>query len=109
MIADGFRPVVNAKSGRPALMGKAASETREDGSVVEKVRLVRPLQRQLFDRNQYARSSFEEVPSAAFAAAWSAELASLPEFDESTLYVSQACSCRSGTACRVSTCGCFAS
>ncbi|KMO21353.1 strawberry notch-like NTP hydrolase domain-containing protein [Methylobacterium platani] len=87
MIADGYRPVVNAKSGRPALMGKAASETREDGSVVARVRLVRPLQRQLLDRDQYARSSFEEVSAEAFAAAWSAELASLPEFDERTLYV----------------------
>ncbi|KMO39327.1 strawberry notch family protein [Methylobacterium aquaticum] len=87
MIADGFHPVVNAKSGRPALMGRAASETREDGSVVARVRLVRPLQRQLLDSDQYARSSFEEVSPEAFAAAWSAELASLPEFDERTLYV----------------------
>lgn len=87
MIAEGFRPVVNARSGRPALMGKAASETREDGSVVARIRLVRPLQRQLLDRDQYARSSFEEVPAVAFAAAWAAELASLPEFDERTLYV----------------------
>ncbi|WP_298963912.1 strawberry notch family protein [uncultured Methylobacterium sp.] len=87
MIADGYRPVVNARSGRPALMGKAASETREDGSVVARVRLVRPLQRQLLDRDQYARSSFEDVTPEAFAAAWSTELASLPEFDERTLYV----------------------
>ncbi|KMO37508.1 strawberry notch family protein [Methylobacterium aquaticum] len=87
MIADGYRPVVNARSGRPALMGKAASETREDGSVVARVRLVRPLQRQLLDRDQYARSSFEDVTPEAFAAAWAAELASLPEFDERTLYV----------------------
>ncbi len=87
MIAEGYRPVVNAKSGRPALMGKAASETREDGSVVARVRLVRPLQRQLLDRDQYARSSFEEVPAEAFAGVWAAELAALPEFDERTLYV----------------------
>ncbi len=87
LIAAGFRPVVNAKTGRPGLMGKAASETREDGSVVERVRLVRPLKRQLFDRDQYARSSFEEMPAEAFLAAWEAELAALPEFDERTLYV----------------------
>ncbi|KMO26686.1 hypothetical protein VQ02_34125 [Methylobacterium variabile] len=87
MIADGYVPVVNAKSGRPALMGKAASETREDGSVVARVRLVRPLQRQLLDRDQYARSHFAEVTLDAFRASWQAELASLPEFDERTLYV----------------------
>ncbi|UHC17898.1 strawberry notch C-terminal domain-containing protein [Methylobacterium currus] len=87
MIADGYRPVVNGKSGRPVLMGRAASETREDGSVVEKVQLVRPLQRQLLDRDKYARSAFDDVTPEAFATAWQAELASLPEFGERTLYV----------------------
>ncbi|MFT2526237.1 hypothetical protein ACMWQA_27705, partial [Escherichia coli] len=48
-IADGYRPVRNAKSRRVALVGRAASETREDGSVVARVRLVRPLQRQILD------------------------------------------------------------
>ncbi|MGN7126818.1 strawberry notch-like NTP hydrolase domain-containing protein [Methylorubrum thiocyanatum] len=85
--ADGYTPVVNAKSGRPALTGKAASETREDGSVVARVRLVRPLQRQLLDRDQYARSHFAEATLETFRAAWEAELASLPEFEERTLYV----------------------
>lgn len=87
MITEGYTPVINAKSGRPALMGKAASETREDGSVVARVRLVRPLQRQLLDRDQYARSHFAEAGMEAFRADWEAELASLPEFDERTLYV----------------------
>ncbi|MCP1556794.1 UNVERIFIED_ORG: hypothetical protein M2438_005296 [Methylobacterium sp. SuP10 SLI 274] len=87
LIADGYTPVVNAKSGRPALMGKAASETREDGSVVARVRLVRPLQRQILDREAYAHSRFEEVTEEAFRAAWKAELAALPEFEERTLYV----------------------
>ncbi|WP_066924650.1 strawberry notch family protein, partial [Methylobacterium sp. CCH5-D2] len=87
MVADGYTPVVNAKSGRPALMGRAASETREDGAVVARVRLVRPLQRQLLDRDQYARSQFREATAEAFRAAWSGELASLPEFEERTLYV----------------------
>ena len=86
-LADGFRPVVNAKSGRPALMGKAASETREDGSVVARVRLVRPLQRQILDRDAFDRSRFEEVTQEAFRAAWTAELAALPEFEERTLTV----------------------
>ncbi|KMO30739.1 strawberry notch family protein [Methylobacterium aquaticum] len=86
-IEEGYQPVVNGKSGRPALMGKAASETREDGSVVPRVRLVRPLQRQVLDRDQYARSSFEEVSAEAFVAAWKAELASLPEFEERSLHV----------------------
>ncbi|MDP4025754.1 strawberry notch family protein [Methylobacterium sp. NEAU 140] len=87
MVAGGYTPVLNAKSGRPALMGTAASETREDGSVVARVRLVRPLQRQILDRDQYARSHFAEASLDAFRAAWEAELASLPEFDERTLYV----------------------
>lgn len=87
LVADGYRPMVNAKSGRPALMGKAASETREDGSVVARVRLVRPLQRQILDRDTFDRSRFEEVTPEAFATAWRQELASLPEFEERTLYM----------------------
>ena len=87
LIAEGYRPLVNAKSGRPALMGKAASETREDGSVVARVRLVRPLQRQILDRDTFDRSRFAEVTPEAFATAWHHELASLPEFEERTLTV----------------------
>ena len=87
LIAEGYRPLVNAKSGRPALMGQAASETREDGSVVARVRLVRPLQRQILDRDAFDRSRFEEVTPEAFATAWHHELASLPEFEERTLTV----------------------
>ncbi|NGM37977.1 MULTISPECIES: strawberry notch family protein [Methylobacterium] len=87
LIAEGYQPVVNAKSGRPALAGRAASETREDGSVVARVRLVRPLQRQILDRDQFDRSQFREAGAAAFRAAWSGELASLPEFEERTLHV----------------------
>ena len=87
LIAEGYRPLVNAKSGRPALMGPAASETREDGSVVARVRLVRPLQRQILDRDTFDRSRFAEVTPEAFATAWHHELASLPAFEERTLTV----------------------
>ncbi|WP_430912249.1 strawberry notch-like NTP hydrolase domain-containing protein [Methylobacterium sp. sgz302541] len=87
LIAEGYQPVVNAKSGRPALAGRAASETREDGSVVARVRLVRPLQRQILDRTVFERSHFTEATMEAFRVAWNAELASLPEFEERTLHV----------------------
>ena len=87
LVADGYRPMVNAKSGRPALMGQAASETRDDGSVAARVRLVRPLQRQILDRDAFDRSRFEVVTPEAFGTAWRHELASLPEFEERTLYV----------------------
>ncbi|KOX43850.1 methylase [Streptomyces purpurogeneiscleroticus] len=86
-IADGYRPVRNAKSRRVALVGRAASETREDGSVVARVRLVRPLQRQILDAPTFARSHWEDADPAAFRDAWSAELAALPEFEEHTLHV----------------------
>jgi hypothetical protein len=86
-IAEGYRPVRNAKSGRIALVGRAASETRDDGSVVARVRLVRPLQRQILDAPAFARSHWEDADPAAFRAAWSAELAALPEFEERSLTV----------------------
>jgi hypothetical protein len=86
-IADGYSPVRNAKSGRVALVGRAASETREDGSVVPRVRLVRPLKRQILDRDTFARSQFEPVDAATFRAAWAAELTVLPAFEEHTRHV----------------------
>ncbi len=87
MLEDGFRPLVNAKTGRAGLLGRAPSHTDEDGSVTAQVRIVRPLGRRIIAKDAFEASHWREAEIDAFRDAWSAELASLPEFSEQTLNI----------------------
>jgi predicted RNA methylase len=83
----GCRLLVNAKSHRAALQAPAPSLVLDDGEVEQRIRLVRPMERTSLAAAMLQATSWEEAEEAAFAAAWEAELADLPEFTESTMYV----------------------
>lgn len=79
--------LVNAKSGRAAVQLPARSLLLDDGSVERRVRLVRPMERHAIPIEALAGSHWEAADPAAFASAWEAELATVPEFVTSTLHV----------------------
>jgi hypothetical protein len=81
------RLLLNARSGHAAVQVRAASVTLDDGEVERRVRLVRPTERKNMAETVLTASHWEEVDEAAFAAAWTAEVAGLPEFVESRLHI----------------------
>lgn len=84
---DGLRFLVNGKTGRAALQARAASETREDGTVIARVRLIRPAARETMPEEEFNRSHWREVSPAAFGKAWSAEAEAVPEFEDRAFHV----------------------
>jgi hypothetical protein len=59
----------------------------DDGSVERRVRLVRPLERPSIAVDALEATAWRPTDPRAFALAWEAELAQLPEFRESMLHV----------------------
>ncbi|AFK54058.1 strawberry notch family protein [Tistrella mobilis] len=83
----GCRLLVNAKSHRAAVQVPAPSLVLDDGEVERRIRLVRPMERTSLAAAMLPATSWEEADEAAFARAWESELAELPEFTTSTMYV----------------------
>ncbi|MBL6616769.1 MAG: strawberry notch family protein [Reyranella sp.] len=83
----GGRLLVNRKSHRAAVQVSAPSVMLDDGAIERRVRLVRPMERPALPADSPASSAWEETDRAAFAEAWQAEVAELPAFAESHLYV----------------------
>ncbi|SJZ31555.1 Methyltransferase domain-containing protein [Enhydrobacter aerosaccus] len=81
------RLLVNAKSHRAAVQVSAPSVMLDDGAIERRVRLVRPMERPALAADSLATSAWEEADRAAFAEAWQAEIAELPAFAESHLYM----------------------
>jgi hypothetical protein len=81
------RLLVNAQSGRPAVQVPAPSLTLDDGEVERRVRLLRPMERKAIPLAMMAQTHWEEADRDAFARAWDAEIAALPEFTDSTLHI----------------------
>jgi predicted RNA methylase len=81
------RVLVNQQSGRAAVQVPAPSLTLDDGEVERRVRLVRPMERQSVALEALARTHWREAEADAFALAWEAELAEVPEFTESAFHV----------------------
>ena len=81
------RLLVNAQSGRATVQVPAPSLTLDDGAVERRVRLVRPMERQSVALDALARTHWRGVDADAFALAWEAELAEVPEFTESAFHV----------------------
>ncbi len=70
--------LVNRQSGRAALAAPASSLTLDDGSVEERVRLIRPMSRDAVAREKLANSHWAEAIEAEFTAAWLKELSEIP-------------------------------
>ncbi|MBE0577945.1 strawberry notch family protein [Devosia sp.] len=79
--------LINTKSNRAAVQVPAASITLDDGAVEERVRLYRPLDHTNIGVAALAETFWREVDAQSFFAAWSDELATVPEFTSSTFHV----------------------
>jgi len=81
------RLLVNAQSGRSAVQVPAPSLMLDDGEVECRVRLLRPMERPAIPLNALAKSHWKEADRADFARAWDAEVATVPEFADSSLHI----------------------
>ncbi len=79
--------LVNAKSGRAAVQTPARSLMLDDGDIERRIRLIRPMEHPTLPEAALAETQWEEADEAAFSAAWEAELATIPEFETSTLHI----------------------
>jgi len=81
------RLLFNQRSGRAAVEMPARSMMRDDGSVEARIRLVRPGEASTVPVEAMAASHWEPADETAFRTAWTAELATIPEFETSTLHM----------------------
>ncbi|MCW8060833.1 strawberry notch family protein [Agrobacterium tumefaciens] len=79
--------LVNERSGRAAVQVRAPSVMTDDGDVQYRVRLVRPMETHTVPVEAMAGSHWLDTDRKSFAEAWSAELAQVPEFSDSTLHM----------------------
>jgi predicted RNA methylase len=79
--------LVNERSGRAAVQIPAPSLMLDDGEIERRVRLVRPMEHHHASLAVMAESHWQAADRGAFASAWSAEVADVPEFADSTLHV----------------------
>jgi P-loop containing NTP hydrolase pore-1/C-terminal domain on Strawberry notch homologue len=81
------RLLVNSRSGRAAVQMPATSLMLDDGTIEPRLRLVRPTEASTVPARMMENTHWLEADRAAFAAAWTAELAEVPEFSEATLHI----------------------
>ena len=81
------RLMVNAQSGRAALVMDAPSRTLDDGDVQERVRLVRPAVRETMARAALQASQWRPADEHRWRALWDAEIAGLPSHRESRFWL----------------------
>lgn len=79
--------LVNSKSGRAALQVQAPSLTLDDGTLEQRVRLVRPLDRASVPVAAMSDSHWERCDADTFARHWTDELSQLPVYAETTFHV----------------------
>jgi hypothetical protein len=81
------RLLVNSRSGRAAVQVPATSLMLDDGTIEPRLRLIRPTEASTFPAKMMDDTHWLEADRAAFIGAWSAELAEVPEFSETTLHI----------------------
>ncbi|WP_434622584.1 strawberry notch-like NTP hydrolase domain-containing protein [Tabrizicola sp. M-4] len=81
------RLLVNSRSGRAAVQVPATSLMLDDGTIEPRLRLIRPTEASTVPAKLMEDTHWLEANRAAFAAAWTAELAEVPEFSEATLHI----------------------
>ncbi len=79
--------LVNDRSGRAAVQVSAPSLMLDDGEIERRVRLIRPMEQHHASLTMMAESHWVEADRAAFASAWTVEVADVPAFSESTIHV----------------------
>lgn len=81
------RLLVNSRSGRAAVQVPATSHMLDDGTIEPRLRLTRPTEASTVPARIMEDTHWLEADRAAFTAAWTAELAEVPEFSDSTLHI----------------------
>jgi len=81
------RLLINSRSGRAAVQVPATSLMLDDGTIEPRLRLIRPTEASTVPARMMEDTHWLEADRAAFADAWTAELAEVPEFSESTLHI----------------------
>ena len=81
------RLLVNSRSGRSAVQVPATSLMMDDGTIEPRLRLIRPTEASTVPAKIMEDTNWLEADRAAFAAAWTSELAEVPEFTETTLHI----------------------
>jgi hypothetical protein len=79
--------LVNSSSGRAALQVPAPSRTRDDGTIEDVFRLIRPTQRAMISRDELDTSHWRRAGEQEFSDAWLRELATVPDMVETTLHM----------------------
>jgi len=79
--------LINEQSGRAAVQIPTTSVMLDDGEVERRVRLVRPMESQNMPLKAMAETRWVEADREAFAAAWAAEIAQVPEFTDAVLHM----------------------
>ena len=81
------RLLVNSHSGPAAVQVPATSLMLDDGTIEPRLRLIRPTESSTVPARMMEDTHWLEADRAAFTAAWTAELAEVPEFSEATLHI----------------------
>ncbi|RWJ31985.1 strawberry notch family protein [Mesorhizobium sp.] len=79
--------LINEQSGRAAVQIPTSSVMLDDGEVERRVRLIRPMESQNMPLKAMGETRWIEADREAFAAAWAAEIAQVPEFSDSVLHM----------------------
>ena len=79
--------LINEQSGRAAVRIPTTSVMLDDGEIERRVRLIRPMESQNMPLKAMAETRWVETDRAAFAKAWAAEIAQVPEFTDSVLHM----------------------
>jgi len=79
--------LINERSGRAAVQIPTTSVMLDDGEIERRVRLIRPMEAQNVPVRMMGETHWVEVTRDAFASAWEAEIAEVPEFADSTLHM----------------------
>ena len=79
--------LINTSSNRAALSAPASSLTLEDGSVEERLRLIRPLSRDAVSKAKLAASHWQVATGEEFALLWQQELDAIPPTRSSEIHL----------------------
>ncbi|GGE01712.1 hypothetical protein GCM10011390_20770 [Aureimonas endophytica] len=78
---------INEQPGRAALVLPASSTMDEDGAILPRVQLVRPMQIEVMLEREFEKTHWKPARDLPFEAAWQAEVDQVPEFKVSTITV----------------------
>ncbi|MBR7653457.1 strawberry notch family protein [Brucella oryzae] len=79
--------LINERSSRAAVQIPTTSVMLDDGEIEQRIRLIRPMEAHNVPIKMMDETHWIEADEATFASAWSAEVAEVPEFVDSTIHV----------------------